>query len=536
MPDLTTSLMAGGPAALLLLVGAVPRGLADRHSAAMVTLVARLATLALAAAAGCAGMVTAFGPVDVVFWKAPGLVQVNLGTFVDSLTATMLLLVSFISLVVARFAARALLDEPRQGRFFAALALTMGAIMTLIVSRNLLMFTAAWMLTSLGLHRLLEHYPERPWAIWAARKKFLVSRIGDMFLLAALGLTIWRFGSADYAVVFAEADAIRQSGDGGIVVAAIGILLVLGAMTKSAQFPFHSWLPDTMEAPTPVSAFMHAGIINAGGFLVIRLSPLVALSHAALDLLALVGAVTALFGGIVMLTQTSIKRSLAFSTIAQMGFMMLQCGLGAFAAALLHIVAHSLYKAHAFLSCGSVVEQAVRTRVDKPAAPGVRASLLALPLVIVAAVAAVIVGRGLTGQAATATSGGLVLHAVMAVALATLLWQSMLAGSWRLAGMGLAMACGVSILSAVAVEAATRLLAGASVARSIDPPSLLDTIVAMVVVVGFLGVFALQAAATLLGRHPLVRGLYVHAANGFYCDIPARILTARVWGLSTPVP
>jgi NADH:ubiquinone oxidoreductase subunit 5 (subunit L)/multisubunit Na+/H+ antiporter MnhA subunit len=141
----------------------------------------------------------------------------------------------------------------------------------LVVSRNLVMLTAAWMLTSYGLHHLLQHYPDRPWAVWAARKKFLISRLGDAFLIAAVGLTIWCLGSSEYATIFARADELRRSG--GPVdprLTAAGILFVLGAMTKSAQFPFHSWLPDTMEAPTPVSALMHAGIINAGGFLAVQ--------------------------------------------------------------------------------------------------------------------------------------------------------------------------------------------------------------------------------------------------------------------------
>jgi len=133
---------------------------------------------------------------------------------------------------------------------------------------------------------------------------------------------------------------------------AICLLLVGVAMLKSAQFPFHSWLPDTMETQTPLSALMHAGIINAGGFLIVRLSPVVSLSPVALNTLAIVGAFTAIFASLVMMTQASIKRMLALSTIAQMGFMMLQCGLGAFSIAVLHIVAHSLYKAHAFFIVG----------------------------------------------------------------------------------------------------------------------------------------------------------------------------------------
>jgi len=180
--------------------------------------------------------------------------------------------------------------------------------------------------------------------------------------------------------MFAAAESLHASGANSSCVAPLAFLLVIAASLESAQFPFHSWLPDTMETPTPVSALMHAGIINAGGFLVVRLSPILINAPAALNTLAIVGAFTALFASVVMLTQTSVKRSLAYSTIAQMGFMMLQCGLGAFALATLHLVAHSLYKAHAFLSSGSVValKKAAWTPAERPAAhPGILVLTLA---------------------------------------------------------------------------------------------------------------------------------------------------------------
>jgi len=529
MPTLTTPLLAAAPALLLLLLGAIPRGLADRHAATMASLVVRLATLGLAAAAGCAALVAAFGPVDTVFWSVPACEPLNLGTFLDALTTTMLLLVSFIGLVIARFSARALLDEPRQGRFFAALALTMGATMTLIVSRNLAMVTAAWMLTSLGLHQLLEHYSDRPWAIWAARKKFLVSRLGDALLLAALGLTIWRFGSSDYAVIFAEADAIRRSGDGGAVVTAIGILLVLGAMTKSAQFPFHSWLPDTMEAPTPVSAFMHAGIINAGGFLVIRLSPLVSLSPVALDVLALVGAFTALFGGLVMLTQTSIKRALAFSTIAQMGFMMLQCGLGGFSAALLHIVAHSLYKAHAFLSSGSVLEQAARTQLTQARARSGRAVLVTDILAVCGAAAILALALGCFGIDITEKPGGVVLGFVLLLALTNLLSTCFATRVWNLSGLGIAAAVVVAFAYFASFELIDSLLA-ATVSRPSLERSSLDFAVHVVAIACFVTIFIVQNFIQSFSHLGWVQVFYVHANNGFYLDIPFRRLTGWIYG------
>jgi NAD(P)H-quinone oxidoreductase subunit 5 len=248
----------------------------------------------------------------------------------------------------------------------------------------------------------------------AARKKFLFSRLGDIALLAALWFAWRAFGTLDYAALFAGAS--REEAP----LQTIALLLVVAAVLKSAQFPFHGWLPDTMETPTPVSALMHAGIINAGGFLIIRFSPLMAQAPKALELLAAVGGFTALFGSLVMITQTSVKRTLAFSTVAQMGFMMLQCGLGAFALALLHIAAHSLYKAHAFLSSGSVI--AASRSAGSPPARSYRGLLGALAAFAVAGVLVALLSF-LSGSAPWEDSGRFGLGLILAVALAQLLWH-----------------------------------------------------------------------------------------------------------------
>jgi len=520
MLALPQALLVAVPPLALLAIGLIPGSFANRHPRGMRTAVVALAGLCLAAAAGAAALMVRHGPVDHVFAAVPLLPAFNIGVFFDSLAAVMVLLTGFVGLVIARFAVRYLDGDLGQGRFYRWLAFTMGAVLLMVVSRNLVMFTAAWMLTSIGLHQLLEHYSDRPWAIWAARKKFLISRLGDGLLIAAVGLTFWHFGSTDYSVVFAQADALRATG-GPIdsVFPVIAMLLVLGAMTKSAQFPFHSWLPDTMEAPTPVSALMHAGIINAGGFLVIRMSPLVTLSHVALDLLIVVGAFTALFGGLVMLSQTSIKRALAFSTIAQMGFMMLQCGLGAFSAALLHIVAHSLYKAHAFLATGSVLDAAARLKTDaRPSIYGLPALLL-LPVAVSIAVATGLAALFVADIDIARKSGGFVLGIVMVIAVTTLVWHGLVSGSVKLAGASIG---GGLIVSGIVCGPL--------------PASSVDMLVGALVVVGFLGVFAIQVAASWLARMPIFRTLYVHAANGFYCDIPARQITARIYGLNAPVP
>lgn len=530
------AILALAPPLALLGCGALPSTAANRHPVRIGATAVALLGATLAAAGLAAILLAIVGPVDQPLLAAPSRLSLNIGVYFDALTAVMSLLIATLGLVIARFAVHGLAGETNQGRFFKWLVFTVGAVLTMVVSRNLLMFTAAWLLTSFGLHHLLLHYPERPWALWAARKKFVVSRIGDAFLIAALGLTFWCFGSSDYTTVFARARELAADGDLGWRGTAIGLFFVLGAMTKSAQVPFHSWLPDTMESPTPVSALMHAGIINAGGFLVIRLSPLVSQSHLALDLLAATGAITALFGGLVMITQTSIKRALAFSTVAQMGFMMLQCGLGAFSAALLHIVAHSAYKAHAFLASGSVLEAAARLKTDaKPAVRG-RWAFALLPLAVVVAGGICLTAFSLVGIDLMKKPGMAVLGPVLWIALATLVWQGLISGQWRITATCIAAAGGVAAAYVAGVTGFEHLLRASSVARDVAAPSAIDLAVGSLVVTGFLAVFAIQAAATEMRQFSCVRALHVHAANGFYLDIPARRFTARLWGLTSPAP
>jgi NAD(P)H-quinone oxidoreductase subunit 5 len=278
--------------------------------------------------------------------------------YVDALSAIMLVLVSFVGAVVVRYSRNYLDGDPGQERFFRRLCLTLAAVLVLIVSGNLVTFLAAWVATSMGLHQLLLFYGERANARLAARKKFVVSQLADLCLLCAAALLWHAFGSLNFATTFTAAEGIRASGTAPDGLTWIAILMVAGALLKSAQFPFHGWLLEVMETPTPVSALLHAGIINAGGFLILRFADVIALSVPALNMLTIVGGATAMFGSVVMLAQTSVKAQLAYSTVAQMGFMLLQYGLGAFPAALLHILAHSLYKAHAFLASGSVIDLA----------------------------------------------------------------------------------------------------------------------------------------------------------------------------------
>ena len=436
----------------------------------------------------------------------------------DNVTALMLVLVSFIGWVICRFSIRYLDGDPNQGKYFRWTAFTIGAVSLLVVSGNLLMFFACWVMTSFGLHRLLLHYPERPASRRAAWTKFTISRIGDCFLLTAIGLVYREFGTFQFDHLFASADAASPTAAAGIA-----WCLMLGAVTKSAQFPLHSWLPDTLETPTPVSALMHAGIVNAGGYLVIRLSPLIVQAPAALTALALIGTTTVCFAGVVMLTQTSIKRSLAYSTIAQMGFMMLQCGLGAFSAAMLHIIAHSLYKAHAFLNSGSVIANASKTRSQ--AAMGYR-GLGVVPFIASAlfALCSIATVSYVIGVNFAEKAGGFTLGFILLVAMTAWLWDILRIRDGRAMVAGLAVAPCLALLYAAAFNSVDIL-----VSRNLPavPPGLSSIAFSDVVIV-FCGLLLLQwLLANNRGRDRLAP-VYVHAANGFYVDAAFRRLLSAI--------
>jgi len=292
------------------------------------------------------------------------------------------------------------------------------------------------------------------------------------------------------------------------------IALVIAALLKSAQFPVHGWLLEVMETPTPVSALLHAGIINAGGFLILRLSPVVSLSGGSLDTLAIVGGLTALFGSIVMLTQTSIKVRLAYSTIAQMGFMMLECGLAAFPAALLHIIAHSLYKAHAFLSSGSVIDLARASWIPSPGGKPHPARLA----IAIAAVLAVTFGVSrIAGASLLEKPGVFALSAIVLLGLIDLIAKGIderpnayvVVRVLALATITAAVFFGLQI-------GMERLMIGTFPAAQ-PLRSMLDAVIVIVVVLAFAAVTYFQAT---LPTRAMERwsSLYAIVSNGFYVN------------------
>ena len=286
-----------------------------------------------------------------------GLAGVGVSARVDALSVTMLLLVTFLGGTVLHFSRQYLAGDARHGIFMRDLALTLAAITCVMLAANLYLLVFAWITMSLLLNRLLLFRGERRMARLAARKKFILARVGDTALLAASGLLIAQFGTADIGELATQLGSMATSGAVQQAPIAAAALLAVTAVLKSAQFPAHGWLVEVMETPTPVSALLHAGIVNAGGFLILRFSELFSALPAVGIAVAAVGATTAIIGTGVMLVQTNIKSSLAWSTVGQMGFMIFQCGMGVYAAAMVHLVGHSLYKAHAFLSSGDAVRR-----------------------------------------------------------------------------------------------------------------------------------------------------------------------------------
>ncbi|NUP06059.1 MAG: NADH-quinone oxidoreductase subunit L [Polyangiaceae bacterium] len=295
----------------------------------------------------------------------------------DVVSSAMLILVSTLAVVVVRYSQTYLAGERGLDRYARSLLMTIASVTILVISNHLVSLIAGWIATGVFLHQLLIFYRTRRQAIIVAHKKFLLGRVADLCFLGSLAVMSTEAGSLRIDALNSYADHLTGPLSPPLQLATV--LLVLGVLLKTAQLPFHGWMLQVMEAPTPVSALLHAGVVNIGGFVMIRLSPLMAHATIAQDVLLGVGLVTALLGSLVMMTRMSIKLVLAWSTIAQMGFMLVQCGLGVWHLALLHLLAHSFYKAHCFLTSGNVVETWRGTSLVHPR-KSILATLIAVSL------------------------------------------------------------------------------------------------------------------------------------------------------------
>ena len=299
-------------------------------------------------------------------WLTSGMLDVHIGLSIDRLTSVMLLLVTTVSALVHVYTIGYMQGEPGYARFFSYIALFTFSMLMLVLADNFLQLFVFWEAVGLCSYLLIGHWYERQSAVAAATKAFVVNRVGDFGFMLGLLLVFTTFDSLDYATAFANVGPataqvmnILEPVGGSFEVSTITViclLLFMGAIGKSAQFPLHVWLPDAMEGPTPISALIHAAtMVTAGVFMVARLAPLYNASPTAMSVVAVVGAITMVLGATIALTQTDIKRVVAYSTMSQLGYMMMACGLGAYAAGIYHLMTHGAFKALLFLGCGSVI-------------------------------------------------------------------------------------------------------------------------------------------------------------------------------------
>ncbi len=428
-----------------------------------------------------------------------------------SLTAAWVaVLVQGLGLVIGVFSSRYLEGEPGQPRYVAALGGVLASVHLLLLADHWLVLIAAWAAVGLVLQRLLCFYADRPFALLAAHKKRLADRLADALLIAAAGLAWHELGTGSLS----ELRQQLQAGPAALALQASAVCLVLAVMLRTALLPVHGWLIQVMEAPTPVSALLHAGVVNLGGVVLIRLAPLLEAAPLARWLLVGAGLATAVLAGLAMLTRVSIKLRLAWSTVAQMGFMLLECGLGLYTLALLHLLGHSLYKAHSFLAASGAVDDTRSRLLRGPVPMASTASLIGAPLA----------AGVLLGVLLTAAVQGLALSAwpawwtaLLALAWAPLLWQRTTdtTGSWQAACSGAAM---VLALGAAA-------LLGHQLPLGVqDSPDHAAGLVALG------GMTLLYAAMALIQRqHPALASWRRRSYAGFYADELVTRAALRLW-------
>ncbi len=296
---------------------------------------------------------------DLYTWTQVGTTRLTIGFLIDTLAALMMLVVSFVSLAIHVYTIGYMADDPGYQRFFSYISLFTFSMLMLVMSNNFLQLFFGWEGVGLVSYLLIGFWYERPSAIYASLKAFIANRVGDLGFVLGIGLVFAHFGTLDYRQVFSATPSLAGQllpGTDWSLATVICICLFIGAMGKSAQFPLHVWLPDSMEGPTPISALIHAAtMVTAGIFMVARMSPLFELSDTALSVVLVIGAVTAFFMGVLGIVQNDIKRVIAYSTLSQLGYMAVALGVSAYSVAIFHLVTHAFFKALLFLAAGSVI-------------------------------------------------------------------------------------------------------------------------------------------------------------------------------------
>lgn len=510
LTQLNTAVLIAGAAPLLFAVGAVASWFQPGRRPLRVIAVSKAAAVAgLISAAVCAFAVFQSGPLTGASFTYAGL---GFSLRLDALSVLMFAMINLIAFVVLRFSYNYLDGDERQGVFTGRLAATIAGVQLLVLSGNLALLWFAWVLTSFSLHRLLTFYPERRRAVLAARKKFIAARLSDAALLAAVYFLYRHFGSGDLAVITEGMNTLTASGI-PVQIEVAALCIAVAAILKSALFPTQGWLIEVMETPTPVSALLHAGLLNAGPFLVARLAYVVHGAEFTPLVLIVFGGITALLASIIYLTQTSVKTALGYSSVAHMGFSLLMCGMGVYAAAMLHLVAHSFYKAHAFLSSGSAVDV---LRASKVKLPQIERNPLRLAGSVAVAFAIFAGFAYLFGVKPGESPSFFALSAVVVMSVSLLLARATgtVSGGLHLMKTGL-FAAGVAV-AFFALEVGMGLLLGAQV-PGISTPGTAASVLILALMVLFAATVIVQMAApgTALSGG---RALAVHVRNGFYTN------------------
>lgn len=423
------------------------------------------------------------------------------------------LLVALLGWVIIGYSSRYLEGESRERMFVHAILFTIACVFTLISTTHLLILAVAWTGTSISLHYLLTFYRERKAAQVVAHKKFIVSRLGEIALGVALILIYLELDTLSINTIAASLSAMNEL---TLPLQFAAVLFALAAVLKTAQLPLHGWIIQVMEAPTPVSALMHAGVVNIGGYVLITMATLINMSIPAQLLLVVVGSITAVLAGWVMMTRISIKVRLAWSTCAQMGFMLMEIGLGLYELAFLHLIAHSIYKGHAFLAAGDAVKQAEhKDYLPSWAEPkGIIMSLLVATALIIASL---MIWQWLLPTFSLASE----IIVILAFALAPLLWYQK-SFSLQLFMLGILRVLGVANLYYVWHLIFSQVLPSAA---SDNLPQLIW------ITFSFGLLYFAQIAVIKYSDSRLLRVCFPWIYNGFYLDETFTRLTFKIWPL-----
>ena len=490
----------------LMLIAAMLSGFSRNGEAALWRGFGFISSLALACATASLASLLANPTIqaEATATLVPGMVISKAGLWFAAL-------VQLLGTVIGAFSSRYLQGELGQARYITNLSSVLAAVQILLLADNWFVMITSWAWVGSALQHLLCFYPERPFAILAAHKKRIADRLADILLLAAAGLAFLSTGHASMSEMLRQVNPQHLDP----ILDVSSICLVLAVILRTSLLPVHGWLIQVMEAPTPVSALLHAGVVNLGGFVLIRFAPLLEASDTSRWILVAFGLASAVLSGFVMLTRISIKVQLAWSTVAQMGFMVLECGLGLYHLALLHLIGHSLYKANAFLSASGTVRQTRLRRMQ--GLPGIRpVSLLTAPVLCLAAIM-------LIQWLIKADAWPWWWTGVLALSWAPLFWLPTQTGSIRIADGMLAISgfCMTALLTAAALMWQLLPLGVA------NEPSLAAGLVALTgITLMYLGLVVLQTKPTLLA--PWRRWSYA----GFYIDERYTRIALKLWPAS----